>query len=330
LPSRTGLPAVAPTGAHLSYYGGRVVSNARVVAVLWGSGSYLPQLTGAGTPNIPSFYAGVLQSPYVDWLAEYNTAGRLSIGGTTTNQVIGRGSYLGQYTIIPAAANNGATISDAQIQAELASQLTAGHLPPPSRDASGNANTYYAVFFPHGKTITLGADTSCVLSSTGFCAYHGTLPHSLGEVYYGVHPDMQAGSGCANICGGSSSVFSNQTSVASHELIETITDPEVGIASSFAPPLGWYDSANNAEIGDLCNAQESTVIGGDGLTYVVQQQFSNSNNACIVAAPAAAKSASDAPLPLWTYAALALAMLGMARSRFAQRSRDDAGAAFRH
>jgi hypothetical protein len=36
----------APPGAHLTYYGGRVVSSMQVVQVLWGSsGSYLPQVS---------------------------------------------------------------------------------------------------------------------------------------------------------------------------------------------------------------------------------------------------------------------------------------------
>jgi hypothetical protein len=313
--------AAAPAGAHLSYYGGRVVSNAQVIVVLWGgSGSYLPELTGTSSPNIASFYNSVLQSPYVDWLSEYNTAGK-SFGGTSSNQTIGRGGYLQRYTITPSAPNDGTTISDTQIQSELARQINLGTrrggLPAPSPDAAGNSNTYYALYFPSGKTITLGSQSSCV--SGGFCAYHGTL-NSSPEVYYGVHPDIRGGI-CSTGCGGSASAFSNQTSVASHELVEVITDPEVGIATTFAPPLSWYDATNNGEIGDLCNAQEGSVVGADGLTYTVQQEFSNANNACIVTAPAAAGGASDGPLPLWAYAALGLVLFGVARARMNDYSR---------
>ncbi len=91
---------------------------------------------------------------------------------------------------------------------------------------------------------------------------------------------MSAGSGCDTGCGGSS-VFNNQTSVASHELIETITDAEVGLASVVGPPLAWYDSANG-EIGDICNGQQGSIVGGDGRTYTVQKEWSNGSNACIV------------------------------------------------
>jgi subtilisin-like proprotein convertase family protein len=269
--------AAAPAGAHLTYRGGRVVSNIQVVEVVYGSGSFLSQITSAATPNIPSFYQGVLNSAYVDWLTEYNTT---TVPTPRSNQTIGRGNFSTRITITPAAARNGATISDANIQAELSAQIAAGTLPAPTHDAAGNTNTYYAIFFPHGKTITQGGSNSC--QAGGFCAYHGTISNAggMGEVYYGVHPDMQAGSGCDTGCG-TGTPFANEQSVASHELIETVTDPEVGIATVIGPPLAWYDQTNG-EIGDICNAQQGTVVGSDGVTYTVQKEFSNSVNDCIV------------------------------------------------
>ena len=63
----------APAGSFLTYYGGRVVSNMRVVQVLYGSGSYLANVRNTTSPSIGTFYQGVLNSPYVDWLTEYNT-----------------------------------------------------------------------------------------------------------------------------------------------------------------------------------------------------------------------------------------------------------------
>jgi len=44
-------------------------------------------------------------------------------------------------------------------------------------------------------------------------------------------------------------------SVASHELVEATTDPAAGLATTFAPPLAWYDRAFG-EIGDICTAQQ--------------------------------------------------------------------------
>jgi hypothetical protein len=266
----------APSGAHLNYYGGRVVSNVQVVQVLYGAGSYLPEITSTTTPSIATFYQGVLNSAYIDWLTEYNTTG---LGPPTSNQTIGRGSFSEQVMITPSAANNGATIDDSNIQAELGAQIQAGTLPAPTQDAAGNNNTYYAVFFPHGKKITMQGSASGVQ----FCAYHGTIAGAggTGEIYYGIHPDFQTGSGCEAGCGAAGTPFGNTTQVASHELIETVTDAEVGLATTFSAPLAWYDT-NYGEIGDICNNVHGTVVGGDLVTYDVQKVFSNLAQDCIV------------------------------------------------
>ena len=290
LPSRPVGPVrrSAPSGAHLIYYGGRVVSNMQVVQVLWGSGSagggngqYLAEVLGTTTPNIATFYQGVLNSAYVDWLDEYNTDITDFGSDPGTNQSIGRGSFSERVIITP--STNASSISDATIQTELVNQIVAGHLPLPTTDAAGNNNTYYAIFFPHGKSITQGGATSC--AAGGFCAYHGTVVASspVGEIYYGVHPDMQAGSGCNTGCGSGATAFDNYTSVASHEMVETITDGEVGLAVDLAPPLAWYDNTNG-EIGDICNAQQGSIVGSDGHTYTVQAEFSNAANNCIITA----------------------------------------------
>jgi hypothetical protein len=92
-------------------------------------------------------------------------------------------------------------------------------------------------------------------------------------------PDMQAGSGCSTGCG-TSSVFGNYTSVTSHELTEALTDADVGIATTFAAPLAWYDMTNG-EIGDICNGQQGSYTA-NGTTYVIQLEFSNSANNCVL------------------------------------------------
>jgi hypothetical protein len=124
-------------------------------------------------------------------------------------------------------------------------------------------------------TIKLGTSTSCVQ----FCAYHSTFQvrNSAGtiiNVNYGVVPDIGS-PGCNGGCGGNT-VVNNTDSVASHELVEAATDPAVGLATVFGPPLGWYDQGNNEEIGDLCNGIQGTSAG-----FVVQKEWSNAANACV-------------------------------------------------
>jgi hypothetical protein len=289
LPSRPEGPvdfATSPPGAHLTYYGGRVVSNMQVVQVLWGTGGaggsnghFLAQVVNTSTPSIATFYQQVLNSGYVDWLTEYNTDITDFGGNPGTNQTIGHGSFSEQVAITP--VNTKTSLTDFEIQTELVNQIKAGHVPLPTADAAGNNNTYYAIFFPHGISINLSGSNSC--SHGGFCAYHGTIVASapVGEIYYGVHPDMQAGSGCEFGCGAGPTPFDNYTSVASHEMVETITDCEVSLAPLNEPPLAWYDDVNG-EIGDICNAQHGSIVGADTHTYTVQKEFSNVANDCIV------------------------------------------------
>lgn len=240
----------APAGAHLNYYGGPVLSNVKVVPVYWTSGVNFQA-------GIQSFYAGVTNSAYMDWLIEYNTP----------TQTIGRGTATA--SVIDPSPPAGTLITDAQIQAEITRLINAGTVAAP------DPNTLYMMHFPPGITIK---DSGGSLSCVQFCAYHGTYSRNGSYVYYGVLPDL--GGACAGGCGGSTQ-YNNSTSVASHEMIEAVTDAAVGVAATIAAPLAWYDQTYG-EIGDICNGQQGTVLGGDGVTYTVQQEFSNQANNCIV------------------------------------------------
>ncbi len=161
------------------------------------------------------------------------------------------------------------SVTDTQIQSFLTAAFTAGTLPKP------NNNNYYPIHFPSGVSISDGSgNTSCVQ----FCAYHGTGTYNGQDFYYGVLPDLSQ-SGCSGGCGGST-VLNNTTSVASHEFAETVTDAAVGLATTYSPPLAWYN-ATYGEIGDICNGQQTTAVLGDGKSYTVQKLWSNSGNACV-------------------------------------------------
>src|SRR5579864_4839383 len=273
----------APAGAHLTYFGGPIISNVQVVQVLYGSGSYNSQVAGSTSPTMGNFFADITSTGLISLMQQYNT----NISGGT-GQVFGNGTFGGLFQIVPSAGNNGSTIDDTQIQAEILAQINAGHLPAPVNDALGNPNTLYMIYFPPGKTITQGGSSSCVAG--GFCAYHGTTSSTFQShnVLYGVMPDMQAGSGCSTGCG-SSTVFNNYTSVTSHELAEAQTDAFVGIATTFSAPLAWYDQTNG-EIGDICNGQQGSYTA-NGTTYTIQLEFSNSANNCVLP-PAASGGAN--------------------------------------
>ena len=238
------------TAVQLKYYGGPVIANVVIHAVYWGS-------TTAFQSHLNDFYGAITQSSYMDWLSEYNTP----------TQSIGRGSFAGGTVITP--SHTGTNLKDADIQAELSAQMDAGNLPQ-----SDGKNDLYMIHFPPGVKITApdGQSQSCVQ----FCAYHGTYKKGDNYVFYGIHPDL-AQSGCNQGCGGSTAQ-ENTTSVASHEMVEAMTDAAVGMATQVGMPLAWYNTAQG-EIGDICNGKQGHVGA-----FTVQTQWSNRQNKCVVGA----------------------------------------------
>src|SRR5579864_958160 len=192
-------------GPSVTYFGGPIVSNVHIVEVLYGTGTgtYLPGISSTTPPSVASFSTAIAAGPLFDMLNEYSTAGVTTADGKPgSNQTLGHGVFDGLFTINPSAVNDGSTITDNQIQAELVAQVAAGNLPAPVVDALGNVNTVYVLFFPPGKTIRLGTLTSCVRG--GFCGYHSTsFTQAKGQnLLYSVLPDMQPPSGCSSGCGG--------------------------------------------------------------------------------------------------------------------------------
>jgi len=260
-------PAARAPLAHLDYYGGRVLGNVEVVAVLWGS-KVNPDIRD----GIGNFYSAAVGSTYFDWLSEYNTDIAAMNGDQGTGQTLGRGSLTGVVTITP--KNKAQKLTDRAIERELASQIGSGKLPKPHPD------TVYMLSFPPGIQIDLGGAHSC--ESGGFCAYHSAFKRGGKAIAYGVLPDFSPGSGCDTGCGGAGRQFDNQTAVASHELIEAVTDPDVGLAGkAIGPPIAWYD-AQRGEIGDVCNGKHGKLHSKGGKSYVVQKEWSNKAKACVV------------------------------------------------
>ncbi|KAJ3307875.1 hypothetical protein HDU76_004297 [Blyttiomyces sp. JEL0837] len=216
-------------------YGGPVIQNVEVHTIFYGNPNYQTQLN--------AFYMAVVKSPWIAMMTEYNTT-------TPTVQKIDYGTFGGSYIETGTIKT---TLDDvADIQPYLVNLAKSGIISP-------NANTFFAMHFGPGITITQGTTTSCVQ----FCAYHA--------------------GGCATGCG-SGTTFQNLCSVSSHELGEAITDAGVGLATSYAYPLAWYDSVNG-ENGDICNAQQGSFVGSDGVTYTVQKLWSNALKACIASKP---------------------------------------------
>lgn len=259
-PIRNPQPNLTPGTActdvpHLAYptsNGGPLIQHVKVIDVFYSPGHKYKTM-------LESFYKAVLQSPYMDWLSEYN------INGYTIN----RGSFL---TSFEDTNPNPATVTTINPETYLKGLFTANKLPQPDDD------TMYMIYFPSGIDPNDGSGGSCI-SGGNFCAYHSSYVGTNGKnVRYGVMPDMDAGQ-CSMGCGPAG--FDSFTDVSSHELIEAITDPE----------NAWYDDgapansqSNCGEIGDICavgGSMEGATVAG----FFVQNEWSNKNKKCIAIDP---------------------------------------------
>lgn len=146
----------------------------------------------------------------------------------------------------------------------------------------------YHVFLPKGVDTCFDQTSVCYSpdnpSSFFFCAYHGSVDFAdIGHVILSIEP-YQNVPGCQAAPPDPNGILADSTnSVLSHELIESITDPD--------PGSGWVAAksllALGAEIGDLCeplgnnNAQFlDPVISLNGHNYEIQTEYSNKFHAC--------------------------------------------------
>jgi hypothetical protein len=244
------LPA-APAAKTMLYYGGPVLASSQVVSVMWSA-----KVAPTTLHQVGPFLRAIVNSTYVDQLAQYSTNIVAVNGMQGTDQTIIRGSYLGQKIIVP--ANRKKVLTDAEIQTELLAQIAAGKLPP------SNLNTLYMIYFPADISIVLDGSKSC----KEFGAYHEATSSSVtpSNVFYGVMPDCDGGFG------------QFLTVASSHEFAEATTDAIPTPGSDPAYPQAW-NNAQGYEIGDLCEGTDATLTVGKK-TYTVQEVFDNATNAC--------------------------------------------------
>ncbi len=143
------------------------------------------------------------------------------------------------------------------------------HAAARAQGAAGYAHTFN-IFTPANITVCMdAAKTQCYspnnLNTFVFCGYHSSVDFAdVGHVLYSTQPFANV-NGCNTPNGSTNDA---QSSVLSHELFETFTDPD-GSA--------WFDSSGE-EIGDKC--QGATNVTLNGTVYQIQKEFSNSKLAC--------------------------------------------------
>ena len=229
-----------------AYGGGPLLTNVKIVSVMWG-----PNVRQATRDSMGNFYGAITNSRFLDVADEYST----------TTRLMGRGTLIQSVTITP--NNTSATLLDSDIQNELATQINQQKLPV------ADGNTLYQIHFP--ASVTKITEPFGGVSCVNFCAYHWVAnvtvpPGRTFKAPYSVLPD-QGPCGCGQ-------ALSDFTAIASHEMMEAMTDPQ--------PFTGW-----SPEIGDpsACQTQRVTVPTSSGQRWGIQPMWSNTANGCVSAPP---------------------------------------------
>lgn len=219
----------------VTYNGGALLDNVQAQAVYLGSAWNSNASLESQAKSTDQFLSTLVGPAYMNMLSIYNVG-----TGTDTAGVVN-------------AANLGTSISDSQIQSDLAQMIANGQVQAPTQ------NNLYMVYVEPGVVVQMGSASS----QTSFLGYHGAFGDG-GKV---IHYAVMAYPGSPNPSPGSqgfASTFDELTAVSSHELAEAVTDANVNYST-----LGWYDNQNNGEIADLANGRTSTITGSSGTQYVV-------------------------------------------------------------
>lgn len=255
-------PGCAPIP--LQYNGGPVEAS--------GSKNYLIFWEPTGS-TVASNYNSTLQQFFGDvgGSSLYGVAHQYyQTAGSSNQNIANSASVGGTWTDTTAYPSN--SLSDAQIQNEVTKAITANNW------ATGVGSEFF-VYLAKGENECMSRST-CSFST--FCAYHGDFTSGSSTVLYAAMPYAGTDlSGCGIQSGGGTPNGADtdaEISIASHELMETVTDPLLN---------AWFD-ASGAEIGDKCAyTYGPTGSNGADITinshpYIVQEEFDNSSLGCSI------------------------------------------------
>jgi len=246
-------------GTNINYHDGLVMERTHNVYFIWyGNWSGHP-----ATTILPQFIRDINGSTYQDIDNTYfDNSLHITSNLTMSSQAFD--SY-----------SQGTSLSDSSVQAIVNRALSLGQLPV---DASG---IYYVLTSPDVS------ETSgfCATGSTGYCGWHTHASLHSADIKYSFvgNPDR-----CPSLCEAQqtspngSVAADSMANVMSHELSETLTDPDTH--------TGWWRASSpfNLEMGDLCAWNFGTEFHApngsfanitlNGRDYLIQQLYSNSGS----------------------------------------------------
>jgi hypothetical protein len=250
----------------VTYHGGALLPNVEVQALYYGSDWTYNSTYYNQAAYLDGFLNNVVHGPYMDML------GKAGYG-------VGHGSFTsGRFDGVNIDKTK--FLTDGQLRTDLQTWISAGLLSTP------DANRLYVLFVEDNVAVSNGSETS----QKNFLGYHGAfagkdaLGHAA-DIHYAVipYPGGSIGNGSLSWL----STLGTLTEVTSHELAEAVTDPNVNYKS-----LGWYDTTNNGEVGDIVVGQTVFLDG-----YAVQRIADKNDQAMT---PAGATAATPVTFVLQT------------------------------
>jgi hypothetical protein len=278
VPSHDGKPPSKSGGGggnNLVYHNGPVMHANAAYAIYWNptgssmSANYTSVIDGFFGNVAAAAASGSTSNVYYSDTQYYDGSGPITYNSTVGGSVVDTAAFPASGCTDPYTS---ICLTDAQIQAEIDSVVTANNWP------RGLGSVFY-LFTP--KNVGSCYGSSCAFSY--FCAYHSAFSSTAGTTLYANQPyaafvPLACGSGQSPNNDDADSTIN----VLSHEHNEAITDP-LGNA--------WYDR-RGAENGDKCAWNFGTALGGapEHLynqvigtgTYYLQQEWSNRSSGCVL------------------------------------------------
>ena len=241
-----GETAGADAGAATTFVdnGGPVLQNIHVHLIFWGSA-----WAGSTTPSaaaVTNAVSSILSGPYMSGLSQYRGIGNGVLKGTT----------------LATGSNPPNPFSNNDVTTLISDCIEAGALPEPDDDGL----LFYCVIMPPGVNT----------NQAGVIGEHSYFWYTDYDFPFDFDNDKAHYAWVMN-----NGTLDFVTTVFSHELVETATDPE---GSAILGAAGTCSGTGWCEIGDVCSS--TGVV--DGVT--VQSYWSQRDGACIV----------PTGLPRWT------------------------------
>jgi len=269
--------------SNLDYNGGPVMASNTNYAFYWDP---------SGAPAYPAEYQSGIDQYFKDLSA--NRGGTQNVDSVSAQYNDAAGEFAnyesffgGEIVDTNPYPPNGCSraaicLTDAQLQAELTSYLTAHSYP---RDL---AHEYFMLTPPGVEDCFTAKGRECSAGSSRpvYCAYHGNIPLAGGEIIYANDPYVTGIEGCddGNHPNNKPSDGALEGGLT-HEHNESITDPE--------PNNAWTDiGGSGGEIGDKCDGSMGAALGItlegasynqviNGHFYWYQEEWSNQTNQCL-------------------------------------------------